>query len=132
MSSHTLYIALGSNMLTAPRVLEWARRKMRAMFGLLRASKPVWTEPIDYPYPFLFLNQVVEITTERPLAVLRVLLKTLEEEMMARKSVTEEGRRIIDIDLLAFDGEVLRPDDWQRPYVQEGVAEINAMKSRRR
>ncbi len=30
----------------------------------------------------------------------------------------------IDIDLLCYDGELLKPEDWQRGYVREGVAEL--------
>ena len=30
----------------------------------------------------------------------------------------------IDIDLLCYDGEVLKPQDWQRGDVCEGVAEL--------
>lgn len=132
MDSHLFHIAIGSNMANAPRVLEWTRRKLRAKFGTMcRFSHPVWTEPIDYPYPFPFLNQVAEITTNRPLGVLEALLKAMEKEMMHRRCNPGEGRRIVDIDLLSFDGEVLRPDDWERPYVKDGIAALAASPSRK-
>lgn len=132
MSYHVAFVALGSNMPTAPRVLEWTRRKMRAIFSTsCRFSHLEWTEPIDYPYPFPFLNQIVMISTERSQAVLGVLLKHLEDEMQTRRSKPGEGRVIMDIDLLSFDGEVLRPSDWERDYVQRGVAELKTKTGRR-
>ncbi len=112
-------------MKTAPRVLEWTRKKLRTTFGTkCKFSTAVWTQPIDYPYPFPFLNQVVKIYTNRSLVVLQALLKAMEEEMMRRRSTVGEGRRIIDIDLLTYDDQILRPEDWQRPYIQEGIAAL--------
>ena len=125
MSSHSVILALGSNLASAPRVLEWTRRKLRSLFGTdCQFSRPVWTEPIDYPYPFPFLNQVVELKTDRPLIIVSSLLKTLEDGMRHRKSATEEGRVIVDIDLLAYDHEVLRPKDWDREYIQNGLHKL--------
>ncbi len=128
MDNHIVYIALGSNMNIAPRVLEWARRKFRATFGTAcKFSTPVWTQPINYPYPYPFLNQVVKIYTNRPLVALQVLLKAMEGEMMRRRSTAGEGRRIIDIDLLMYDDQILRLEDWQRPYIQEGIAALRSI-----
>ena len=133
MNNQLVYIALGSNVITAPRVLEWARRKLRAAFGSsCRFSEPVWTEPIDYPYPFPFLNQVMQLSTARPLIALEVLLKAMEEEMMRRRSTAGEGRRIIDIGLLSYGETVLRPDDWNRQYIQDGISALSANTGRKR
>lgn len=125
MSNHVAFVALGSNLPTAPRVLEWTRRKMRAIFSTsCRFSHAEWTEPIDYPYPYKFLNQIVMISTERSRPVLEVLLSHLEDEMQLRRVTVDEGRIVMDIDLLTFDGDILRPTDWERDYVKRGVEEL--------
>lgn len=125
MEAQVVYIALGSNMPIAPRILEWTRRKLRAVLGKgCRFSQAVWTEPIDYPYPYPFLNQVGVFVSERTPAVLTSLFKQIEANMRKRKSAVREGSVILDIDLLTYGDRVLRTDDWLRTYVQAGVKEL--------
>ena len=58
--------------------------------------------------------------------------KAMEEEMMRRRSTAGEGRRIIDIDLLSYGETVLRPDDWNRQYIQDGISALSANTGRKR
>lgn len=125
MEKHIIYIGMGSNVSSAVRILLWARRKLRASFGsMVHFSKPVLTDPIDYPYPDKFLNQVGAIVTDRPMVVVESLLKSFEVHMRTTRPSTE-GQVVLDLDLLWVDGTVMRPNDWERPYIQEGVAELH-------
>jgi len=125
MVKHLIYIGMGSNVQSGERVLQWTRRKLRIMFGsTVHFSAPVLTDPIDFPYPTKFLNQIGAIITERPQLVVESLLKDLEQQMGRKKSAVARGIVVLDLDLLSFDRNIVRPADWERPYVKDGVAEL--------
>lgn len=112
-------------MTAATRVLQWARRKIRAALGgMCHFATPVLTDPIDYPFPNKFLNQMGVIITERSPYVIQSLLKNIEQQMGRRDSDVKNGKVVLDIDVLSVDDEVLRPVDMQRPYVHKGILEM--------
>ncbi|MDO4510781.1 MAG: 2-amino-4-hydroxy-6-hydroxymethyldihydropteridine diphosphokinase [Bacteroidales bacterium] len=71
-----------------------------------------------------YLNAVVQGYCQLPLAELHALLKRHEveagrtEEMRAKKQVP------IDIDIVMYDGEILRPRDFTQPFFTKGWQEI--------
>ena len=51
------------------------------------------------------------------------------EALIAGRKAEEKQREIVrlDIDLLACDGQVCRPDDWARDYVRRGLSELDRL-----
>ncbi len=127
MSTHTIYIGLGTNVEQAALLLKSARRKLGIAFrGEQRFSELVRTEPIDFPNDRIFTNQVAYIETLVPPTLIRSLLKGIERELGRRPEDVQEGIVKIDLDLLYLDGTILKPVDWERDYVKAAIAELNA------
>lgn len=52
------------------------------------------------------------------------ILKAIERRLGRRPDDKAAGRIPIDIDLLQWDEQVLKPDDLSRPYVVEGLSAL--------
>ena len=127
MSTHTIFIGIGTNAEYGSLMLQSARRKLGIAFrGEQRFSEPVQTQPVDFPGSRLFLNQVAVIETTVPPTLMRSLLKGIERELGRKPEEVQEGIVKIDLDLLSVDGQVLKAEDWKRDYVQAALAELGA------
>jgi 2-amino-4-hydroxy-6-hydroxymethyldihydropteridine diphosphokinase len=116
LTTHTIYISLGSN------VGERAENLRRAIAALplngmqvKRVSSFYETEPVDYLEQPWFLNCVVEAETElQPLPLIRAL-RGIEGEMGSRKEFPR-GPRLIDMDILLYGQEILNLPELQIPH----------------
>lgn len=127
MQTHQMIIGMGSNIPTAAELLKTAVSRLREMaVGEVVLSTPEETEPIDFEGTSWFINQVALIPTLLEPAEVKAHLKRIERQAGRTKAQTRQGIVRLDLDLLWVDGCVLRPEDWQRPYIQRGVAEIQA------
>ena len=52
-------------------------------------------------------------------------LKAIEKRLGRMLEDKKKGIVKIDIDLLTYDGEVLKVNDWKREYVCQGVMELS-------
>lgn len=128
MQAHHFYIGMGSNAPEARDLLRTAVRKLSELAdGEVLLSTPEANEAIDFQWPATFVNQVASMIAPMELEELNACLKRIEREAGRTKRETQQGVVRLDLDLLSSDGQVLRPDDWQRPYIQRGIAEIRDM-----
>ncbi len=96
----TCLLGLGSNLGDKRRNLERARRRLeRAGVEVRRSSSVYRTEPVDVPDQPWFLNQVLEVRTDRTPQELFELAKAIEAAM-GRVPAGEKGPRTVDIDIL--------------------------------
>lgn len=127
-----VYLGLGSNLGDRQANLEAARRRLHAKgVRILRESSVIETEPWGVLAQPKFLNQVVEAqwlgTPRRLLSV----VKEVEREG-GRKPTRRWGPRVIDVDILLFDGRRVRepglviphPGIADRPFVHESLDEL--------
>ena len=129
MTTHTFYIGMGSNAPDAEAQLATARQLLAdRTCARLWFSTPVLTAPIDFPHPALFANQVALCEAAVEPSALRQLLKDIERTMGRLPWHKREGRVVIDLDLLSTDGRVCRRADWCRPYVRDGVSELEGQR----
>ncbi len=132
LSSHTAFVALGSNLGDREGNLHRALELLSQNgVEIVKISKFIETEPygvIDQPR---FLNGVCQVKTVlKPLELLRLLLAV--EKEMGRVRLRHWGERNIDLDLLLYedviiDTEELRlphPDMVNRDFVMLPLAEI--------
>lgn len=73
----------------------------------------------------LFSNQVAMFTTGIEEKEVIRALKQIEFEVGRRPEDKLAERVCLDIDLLVYDDEILKPEDMRRPYIREGVKELN-------
>lgn len=72
----------------------------------------------------LFSNQVAMFTTGIEEKEVIRALKQIEFEVGRRPEDKPAERVCLDIDLLVYDDEILKPEDMQRPYIRQGMEEI--------
>lgn len=125
MVKHIIYIGMGSNLSSAAEVLAEARCWLEELSDdEAYFSTPVSTAPVDFPWPALFMNQVARIRSTMTLEEVKASLKRMERRAGRRRGDKQRGVVRLDLDLLAVDDDVLRPSDWQRPYIRQGIEEL--------
>jgi 2-amino-4-hydroxy-6-hydroxymethyldihydropteridine diphosphokinase len=96
----TYHLGLGSNLGRRRSNLARARRLLAADGARIVAASSIYeTEPVDAPGQPWFLNQVVEVRTDKaPRAMLR--LARAVEEALGRIRAVRKGPRTVDVDIL--------------------------------
>ena len=81
-------------------------------------SEAIYTEPIGLSDSGLFLNQVAVAGTNASLEEVRRAVKAMEKRLGRMSDSKQKGKIPIDIDLLLWNGTILKPADWEKEYVQ--------------
>lgn len=131
---HRAYIGLGSNLGDRRANVQEAMTRIAALPGtrLVRSSSLYESEPLGDAKTW-FVNTAIELDTElAPDALLKKLLAI--EEAMGRKRVKGKkwGSRIIDLDILLYDQDVIdkrslkvpHPEMHKRRFVLLPLAEL--------
>lgn len=113
---HIAYISLGSNHGSRKENLYHAIKLMDNTGIIAGARSSIYeTEPQGMKDQPWFLNMVVRVQTGLSAReLLQVLLKL--ELQMGRKRLVRWGPRIIDLDILLYDGEVIHQPDLEVPH----------------
>lgn len=116
-------ICIGSNY-NRRENLPLARRELRTLFPTIRFAAEQDTEPLYFANPALFANQVAMFGTHLPKTALLRALKAIEQQAGRLPGDKQQERVCLDIDLLCYNGEVLKPRDLKRAYVVSGLKEL--------
>lgn len=116
-------LCLGSNW-NKENNMERAIEALRPYFVSFRLSDGMYTEPIDCPQTGTFLNQVVLGYTFRTCPELKSAFKEIERLLGRTPTSKRDGVIPVDIDLLQWNGEVLKPSDMEREYVVSGLSSL--------
>ncbi len=116
---HKVYLSLGSNLGNKIQNLQIAKSEIELQIGKIISTGGIYeTEPWGFENEHWFLNTVIEIETDyNALEVLKICLQI--EENMGRirdASQNEYTARIIDIDLLFFDNEIINLPELSVPH----------------
>ena len=114
----TILLSIGSNTFAKTNI-DKAKRMLTRLFPGIVFSQPILTEPDDEKYSFLFRNVLAKVETE--LLPEEIIEKIKQTERAVGRSPKDKylGKVIIDIDLVKYNDEILRPLDYQREYVQQ-------------
>ena len=117
---HTAILCFGSNLPTetAGRHITQAMRLMEASATLVRTSD-------IYPSSSGYENLVTEMRTKLPYSALLALTKATEAALGRTPEMKDAGIVPIDIDIVYFDGEALRPADIATAYFKQGIASMH-------
>jgi 2-amino-4-hydroxy-6-hydroxymethyldihydropteridine diphosphokinase len=109
---HTVYLGLGANLGDRLAMLNLALRRLGELMAVRRVSPLYETAPVGYAAQPDFLNLALEARTQlAPRAVLRHI-KAIERALGRPAALPRRfGPRCIDIDLLFYDGLILRETD---------------------
>lgn len=121
---HTLIIAMGSNYNQESHI-EDAKELLRATFKDVTFSEPMWTKPIGLKGSDMFLNMVAVARSTYSKQFVEDALKYTEKKCGRKASGSHRGLIALDLDLLRFDDELLRADDWKRGYIKKLFRQIH-------
>jgi len=99
--------------------LSLCHRFLDKEFGDIHYSKTSVTSPYGTTYKKDFLNQLALIYTEKEREEVAFLLKNAEKEIGRKAADKNKGIVKIDIDLVIWNDEVLKPADISRDYIAD-------------
>lgn len=114
-ATHTVYLALGSNLGDRRGHLSAAIQQLRDIMDVSAVSSVYETEPVGYLEQPRFLNMVCSGTTQLSAQELLTYAKGIEASL-GRQTTIRNGPRPIDIDIIFFDELRLVEDDLTVPH----------------
>lgn len=116
-------IGIGSNIKPQSNVSR-ALCKIEKYFVMVRKSEFITTKPIGYTSQPDFVNGVVLVETTLSLDDVVARLKRIEDEIGRVRSVNKYGPRVIDLDLLIWNGVVVDDDVVNMEFLKELIRGI--------
>ena len=120
---HSAVIALGSN-IDAARNIEQAIRILYSRFDVQTSSGPVKTTPVGVEDQPDFLNAALLLKTGLEQSAIVQELKAIEDEMGRDRSREKFGPREIDLDLVAWDQQIVDDDYYDRDFLRKLVDDV--------
>lgn len=115
MVNNPAFISLGTNIGNREQNLKTALEELSKFVNVIKKSKIYETEPMDYKDQPLFLNMVIEIKTELSAHELITKLQKIENKMGRIKKM-KKGPRIIDLDILYYNNEIINEPNLKIPH----------------
>lgn len=116
-------ISIGSNEQRKAN-LALARKRLSDFFPGIRFSTEEETKSLYLHRSDLFSNQVARFMSDRQAGEVIARLKTIEQEAGRTSEEKEQEIVRLDIDLLACDSMIYKPEDWKRDYIVRGLQEL--------
>lgn len=119
ISMHRAILCIGSNVKAACELIDRAVNRLSENGVNVTAKSKIYS--VSQPY----YNCVADISTDACLGALLSLTKSLEKEMGRTAAMKALSIVPIDIDVVIFDGETLRPADYSSDYFMLGFSLIS-------
>ncbi len=120
---HKVLLSIGTNT-NACFNLKRAIESLHSCFPQIRFTTITESEPCGEQYIGLFLNTLAYVKTNMSKDDIQLCIKNIEKKMGRQPTHKAEGKIIIDIDLIQWDNEVLKPDDFKRDYMHGLLLQI--------
>jgi len=121
---HEAYLNLGSN-IEPESHLQKAIELLRT-YGIVIAISTVWESHAVGESGPNFLNVCVLFKTKTTVKLLKSsVIRPIEAQLGRVRSTDKNAPRTIDIDIVIFDGQLLRPEYWDTIYTVVPLAELN-------
>ncbi len=114
----TILLSIGSNTFAKTNI-DKAKRMLSNIFQDIQFSEPIFSEPEDDKYKYLFRNILASCQTEMTPEEVIEKIKLTERAVGRSPKDKYLGKVVIDIDLLKYNEEILRPQDYEREYIQQ-------------
>ncbi|MDD4778099.1 MAG: 2-amino-4-hydroxy-6-hydroxymethyldihydropteridine diphosphokinase [Fermentimonas sp.] len=119
----TILLSIGSNTFAKTNI-DKAKRMLSYVFPDIIFSDPILSEPEDDNFKYLFRNILASFETEMSQEEIISKIKQTERAVGRTPKDKYMGKVVIDIDLLKYDEEILRPQDFEKDYVQQLLADF--------
>lgn len=132
---HDIYLGLGSNLGDREKNIDQAVALIESHVGdLISLSSLYTTAPVGFDSTHLFLNAVCRVSSTLSVDELLIMTQKIEKELGRSSKSTNQtySDRLIDIDLLLFDDQIIdlphlvipHPRLHERLFVLDPLAEI--------
>lgn len=122
---HKYIVCIGSNY-NRKENLTFARQKLTESFSSICFAPEQETKPLFFKNPALFSNQVALFYSDKDEETVRKMLKDIEQRSGRRPEDKKEEKVCLDIDMLLYDNKILKPEDWQRGYIQQSLSAFHS------
>ena len=112
---NSIFLSLGTNVGDKNKNLLEGLTFLKEFVNILSVSSVYKSEPLLYEDQEDFLNIITEIDYEGTAKSLLLIIKDIEIQM-GRKKTFRYGPRIIDIDIIFFNGEEINEEDLIIPH----------------
>lgn len=117
MAIQNLILALGSNLGEKKTNLKKAQELLQAKFDLVESSRVYQSKAVDFTDQPDFYNQVVHFTVPDKFTPSSILSSCLKIEVeMGRVRTNDKGPRLIDIDIIFLDEQIVQTPKIQIPH----------------
>ena len=123
LTTHQVCLVLGSNIepeSNLPRTLAL----LEQLFSLLRVSRVYETPALGSPGPNFWNAAVLIQTSLHPQMLKEGVLRPLEAHLGRVRSADKNLARTIDIDIVAWDGQLIDETVWRNAHLAVPVAEL--------
>ena len=120
MNQHFCILCLGSNSGRHAHIAH-ARRALTRHFPDIRFGEEMETEAIGCGFLSPFSNQLARFSTLLSPEEVRSILKSIEKDNGRLPEDKAQGIVKLDIDLLMYDEQVLKPKDMEKDFVRQGL-----------
>ena len=109
------FLSLGTNIGNRAQNLETALEELSKFVNIIKKSKIYETKPVDYKDQPSFLNMAVKIETKLSARELIAKLQKVENKIGRIKKI-KKGPRIIDLDILYYNNEIINEPNLKIPH----------------
>lgn len=118
-------ISLASNRDNGDAILKCTIEKLSQNNMATRFSKCYRTAPVGTCSKRFYWNCTGIIETELDLSQIKNLYKTMERQAGRMSDSKQNGDIPLDIDIVVWNSEIIRPGDWEQSYFQKGLNMIS-------
>ncbi len=116
-------IGLGSN-IDPETHIEQAVHELGSRFLIIKQSSWLRTTPIGIRNQPDFINGALLLRTELEQKLLKDALHEIEDQLGRDRSQSRLGPRVIDLDIVVWNGEIVDEDYHERDFLRESIAQI--------
>lgn len=120
---HKVLLSIGTNT-NACFNLKRAIDNLLSYFPNIKFTSITESDPCGEEYYGMFLNVLAYFETTKGKEEIHSDFKSIEKIMGRQPTHKAEGIVIIDIDLIKWDNEVLKQDDFNRNYMHELLLQV--------
>lgn len=121
---YRVILSLGSNY-NEQQNMTFAVEQLKRLFLSIRFSESYYTEPVGSSYSIgNYLNLVAIAYTGYSVDEIKPMLKEIEAAAGRSPQLKAEGKIPLDVDLVKWSDQVLKPADLQQDYVLRGLSDL--------
>lgn len=113
--NNIVHLSLGTNMGERAKNLQIALDEINKITQINKKSKTYQTSPVGFRDQEDFFNMAIEIQTELNPIELIVKLQEIEHKMGRQREIPN-GPRIIDLDIIFFNNQIINNPDLKIPH----------------